>query len=181
MKRWAILFDRDGVLVQDPPDKRVETLDKVKIFPESVDALSRIATSDYLCFIVTNQAGISEGLLTEETFFAINDRMFELLAPSGIQFEKLYFSPDGPGSHSGMRKPNTGMLDELLSEYDIDVENSFMVGDRDSDIEFGRRGGLKTVLSERKDGLSFPHKNSSDPDHTISNLNELADIIESQD
>ena len=177
MKKKAILFDRDGVLVSDPPDKRVDTLEKVKIFPEAIDALGQIAKLNYQCFIITNQAGIAEGLITEEEFFAINERMYELLSPSGISFEKLYFSPDAPDSDSPRRKPNTGMLDELLNEYEIDVANSFMIGDRDSDIEFGKRGGLKTVLIERKDGLSFEHENKSKPDYVVGDLSEFAKIV----
>lgn len=173
----AILFDRDGVLVSDPPDKRVEKLSKVKIFPEAIDALARIAKSDYQCFIITNQAGISEGILTEQTFFEINNKMYELLEPSGIKFEKLYFNSDAADSNSPRRKPNTGMLDELLQEYDIDLSNSYMIGDRDSDIEFGKRGGLKTVLMERLDGLSYLHDNTSKPDHKISDLSQFADIV----
>lgn len=180
-KKRALLFDRDGVLLVDPPDKRIDTFDKVKIFPESIEALKGIARSEYLCFIITNQAGIAEGLLSEKEFFAINHRMFELLAPSNIHFEKLYFSPDSADSNSHRRKPNIGMLEELLREFDIDVENSYMIGDRDSDIEFGKRGGLKTVLVERADDLSYRHYNSSDPDYKVANLKEFADIVLGQD
>lgn len=179
MKRKAILFDRDGVLIADPPDKRVDTLEEVRIFPESIEALTKIAQTDYLCFIVSNQAGIAEGLLSDEMFHNVNDKMYTLLKPSGITFEKLYYSPDASDSHSDRRKPNTGMLDEILDEYDIDVENSFMIGDRDSDVEFGRRGGLQTILIQRVDGLSYSHKHTSDPSYIAKDLNEAVDIITS--
>ena len=94
-------------------------------------------------------------------------------------FSALAFHKN-PESNSHRRKPNTGMLEELLKEYEIDIENSFMIGDRDSDIEFGKRGGLKTILMERKDGLSFKHENKSKPDYKISDLNELAEIVKNQ-
>ena len=178
MQQKAILFDRDGVLIADPPDKRVDSTEKVSIFPESIDALSKIAKSGYLCFIITNQAGIGEGLITEAEFHTINDRMYQLLEPSDIKFEKLYFSVDTQDSNSHRRKPNTGMFEELVAEYDIDTENSFMIGDRDTDVEFGTRCGLKTILMDRQDDLSFAHVNSSSPTHIAKDLNEVASIVQ---
>ena len=179
MKSKAVLFDRDGVLTIEPPRKRILSVDEVRIFHESISALSRIAHLDYLCFIVTNQGAFAEGTLDEKTFHAINSRLFELLASSDIRFEKLYYNTDLPRSNTPNQKPNTGMLNKLLSEYDIDVANSFMIGDRDSDIEFGKRGGLKTILIVREDNLSYSHENFSSPDFRAKDLNEVVDIIKS--
>ena len=87
----VIFFDRDGTLVIDPPDLRVDSIDKVSLFPDTLQALKLLADNDYSVVIITNQAGIAEGLLDEAKFWEIQNKVIDLLKPSGIKVLKTYF------------------------------------------------------------------------------------------
>jgi histidinol-phosphate phosphatase family protein len=111
-----------------------------------LEALQLLATLDYGVFLVTNQAGIAEGLITMEQFNAINNRLLELLEPTGIQIRKTYVCPHGEGAVCDCRKPKPGMLQEAAREFDIDLAASWMLGDRATDVETGINAGTRTIL-----------------------------------
>ncbi len=142
----AVFLDRDGTLIFDPEDERVDTTEKIKLFPDSLEALRLLATLDFGIFIITNQAGISEGRINEEEFWKIQKTVLEQLAPSGIKILKTYMCPHGPNDGCDCRKPKPAMLLQAAKEFDIDLENSWMVGDRESDILAGKNAGTKTIL-----------------------------------
>jgi D-glycero-D-manno-heptose 1,7-bisphosphate phosphatase len=94
----AVFLDRDGTLtVGTPTYERVDSLEKVALLPNTIDALRLLATLDYGVFIVTNQAGISEGLITQSEFEAIHHKVLQLIAPSGILIMQTYLCPHSEG------------------------------------------------------------------------------------
>lgn len=144
----AVFLDRDGTVIVDPPDERVDRLDKIQLFPDTVEALKLLASLDYGVILVTNQAGIAEGRINEAEFRVINQCVLDMLAPSGIKILKTYMCPHAPPDNCECRKPKPTMLLEAAEEFDIGLADSWMVGDRQSDILAGIAAGTKTVLVE---------------------------------
>ena len=143
----AIFLDRDGTVnVGVPKYERVNSLDKVEILPNSIEALRQLDGMDYGVFFITNQAGLAEGLITQEDFDAINNKVLELVAPSGIKVLKTYVCPHGEDSTCDCRKPKPGLLLQAASEFDIDLAASWMIGDRSTDIMTGVNAGTKAIL-----------------------------------
>ncbi len=147
MSYKAVFLDRDGTIdVGTPTYERVDSLDKVRLLPKTIEALTKLAKLDYRVFIVTNQAGLAEGLIDKSEFAAIQDKLMGLLAPSGIQISGVYVCPHGENDSCGCRKPKPKLLLDAAEEYDIDLANSWMIGDRPSDVMAGVNAGVKSIL-----------------------------------
>lgn len=143
----AVFLDREGTLnVGVPTYERVDSLDKVQLLPKSIAALQLLSNMDYLVFLVTNQAGLAEGLITWDEFNEINDKILDLIAPSGITIRKTYVCPHGEHDNCECRKPKPKLLLDAAHEYDIDLANSWMIGDRPSDVMTGINAGTKAIL-----------------------------------
>lgn len=143
----AVFLDRDGTInVGTPTYERVDSLDKVELLPHTLEALRLLAGLDYEVFLVTNQAGLSEGLITMDQFHAINDKVLELIAPSGIKIRQTYLCPHGEQDNCDCRKPKPKLLLDAAREYNIDLSASYMIGDRQSDVMTGVNAGTQTIL-----------------------------------
>ena len=141
----VLFLDRDGTLSIDPPDEVVSSFDKIQLIPETLEAMRLLATLPYGVIIITNQLGIAEGKLTEADFHKYNNRILEMLAPTGVKILKTYFCPHSPEDNCDCRKPKPGMLLEAAKEFDIDLANSYMIGDRLTDVMAGKNAGTKTI------------------------------------
>src|SRR5271170_3450713 len=139
----VVFLDRDGTIIVDPPDERVDTEEKIQLFPQTIEALKLQASLDYGIIIITNQAGITEGRITEADFQRINAKVLETLQPSGINVLKTYVCPHSPEDNCDCRKPKPTMLLEAAKDFDIDLANSWIVGDHESDIKAGLGAGTK--------------------------------------
>ncbi len=142
----VVLLDRDGTIIVDPPDERVDTEEKIELFPDSIEALKYLADHDFAVIIVTNQAGISEGRITVNDFYRINNKVLEMLAPSGIKILKTFMCPHGPNDNCICRKPKPKMILDAAEEFNLNLANIYMVGDRESDVNAGINAGAKTIL-----------------------------------
>jgi D-glycero-D-manno-heptose 1,7-bisphosphate phosphatase len=143
----AIFLDRDGTINAGIPKyERVDSIDKVEMLPNSVEGLALLAKLDYLIFLVTNQAGLAEGLISQDEFDAINNEVLSQVSSSNIKIAKTYVCPHGESSDCDCRKPKPGLLLQARDEFDIDLAESWMVGDRLTDIQTGIDAGTKTVL-----------------------------------
>jgi histidinol-phosphate phosphatase family protein len=140
------LLDRDGTIIVDPPDERVDRVEKIELFPDTIEALGYLATNDFGIIIITNQAGIAEGRITEDEFWKIHHVVLEKIAASGVQVIKTFMSPHGSNEVNEWRKPGPGMLLAAAKEFDLNLENTYMVGDSASDIKAGIAAGSKTIL-----------------------------------
>jgi D-glycero-D-manno-heptose 1,7-bisphosphate phosphatase len=141
-----VLLDRDGTLIADPPDDRVDSLEKVALFSDTIDALKLLAQSGFSAVIITNQAGIAEGRLTKAEFDSLHQKILQMLAPSGIVILKTYMCPHGPEDNCVCRKPKPTLILRAAKEFAFDLQNTYMVGDREGDIAAGLAAGAKTVL-----------------------------------
>lgn len=142
----AVFLDRDGTIIVDPPDLRVDSIDELRLFPDTIEALTLLQSLDYDVFLITNQAGIGEGRYSFDQFHAINTAMLKMFEPSGIKIQRIYMCPHLPEVNCSCRKPQPKMLLEAAEDFDIDLANSYMIGDRQSDIMAGVNAGTKTIL-----------------------------------
>lgn len=171
------LLDRDGTIIAEPKDHRVESPDEISILEGSIEGLRYLAENGFSAIIITNQAGIGEGLITEDEFWALHQVVLDLIKPSGINILKTYMNGDRPGSGSKLRKPSPGMLLQASQEFGFSLEDVFMIGDRPTDVLAGINAGTKTILVDHDD---VGHK-APKPDYTVTNLYEAAQIVVSTD
>jgi D-glycero-D-manno-heptose 1,7-bisphosphate phosphatase len=169
----AVFLDRDGTLIVDPPDFRVDSMAKLHLFPDVFKAMKRLASLNYRVFMVTNQAGIAEGRLTEKDFNRLNDVVVELLEPTGVKIAKTYFCPHAEDAKCECRKPKPKLLFDAGREYELDLKNSWSIGDRESDIKAGKAAGTKTILVK----TGNQPVTSKDADYTANDLLEAIEYI----
>src|SRR6185437_12050805 len=137
----AVFIDRDGTIMEDT-DYCSHPKD-VRIFPGVLDALRRLKSRGFKLIIITNQSGIGRGLFTLDQYRAVEAELLEQLGVDLI--DATYFCPHLPGQHCSCRKPATGMILEATREYQIDLSRSFLVGDKDVDIDCARRAGVRSI------------------------------------
>jgi D-glycero-D-manno-heptose 1,7-bisphosphate phosphatase len=141
-----IFLDRDGTIIFDPEDERVDKEEKIKLFPDTIEALKYLASNNFSVVLITNQAGIAEGRINLQDFDRINNKVLEMLEPSGIKILKTYVCPHSPQDNCECRKPKPTMILEAAKEFNVDLAETYMIGDRESDILAGINAGAKTVL-----------------------------------
>ncbi len=140
-RRRAVFFDRDDTLIADIP--YLSDPGRVRLLPGAREATARLEAAGFLLFIASNQSGIGRGLCTFGQVDAVMNELLRQLAP--VRFSGVYYAPSIPGEPSDMRKPAPGMLLRAAQEHGLDLARSWMVGDKPSDVECGRRAGCRTV------------------------------------
>ncbi len=149
--RRIVFLDRDGTLNEEPADEQVDSLDKIRLMPGVVPALLDLQRAGYSFVVVTNQDGLGTDSLPQDRFDRAHRFILDLFASQGIEFEAVYLCPHFKHQDCACRKPRLGMLDPFLRDHEIDRERSFMVGDRDTDLEFAANLGIEG-LRIRLDG-----------------------------
>lgn len=130
---------------------------------------------DYKIFIITNQSGIKRGYYTKEDFHKLNSWMVKEFEKNGVKISEVKFCPHGPDDNCNCRKPKTAMIDEILKKHDIDLENSWLVGDKNSDIKCAKNANIKNTI-QVKSGHKFD-KNDSEADYICETIKDISDII----
>ena len=140
----ALFLDRDGVLNVLRPNDYVKCPDELEILPGVKEAIILLRRHYDLILIVTNQQGIGKGLMTEADLTAVHAKLQECL---GNTIDRIYYCPELERAHSFRRKPNIGMALQARRDYPgLRLKESVMVGDSMTDMLFGRRAGMQTVL-----------------------------------
>ena len=168
-KQKAIFLDRDGVINKYVGFLR--SIDEFELIEDVVRAINKINKSDYLAIVVTNQPVIARGEVTVEKLHVIHNKMETLLGNQGAYLDAVYYCPHHP--HKGYegevpqlkiecncRKPKPGMLLKAAEDFNIDLSQSWMVGDSENDILAGKNAGCKTVLIGKGDSDFFQDKNA---------------------
>ena len=151
--RSAVFLDRDGTLIEEPPDERVDRLEKIRLLPDVIPALLALKRAGFSLVMVTNQDGLGTPALPQDAFDRAHRFTLELFSSQGIDFEAVFICPHFLHDACGCRKPTLGLVEEYLKSHPIDVARSFMVGDRDTDLEFARNIGIDG-LRVRVDGAA---------------------------
>jgi len=139
----AIFLDRDGVIIKEK--NFLINPDEIKFYPGSIDALRSLG-DDYAKVVVSNQSGVSRGYFSENDVKTFNLSLDIALKEFDITIDGWYFCPHGPDDGCECRKPKTGLIVRAADDLGLDLKNSWMIGDKSSDIQAGSSAGLKTIL-----------------------------------
>jgi len=147
MKKKALFIDRDGTIVIEPPvDYQLDSLEKLEFYPKVIRNLYFIKKHlDFEFVMVTNQDGLGTSSFPEETFWPAHNKMLKTLEGEGIIFDDILIDRSFPEDNAPSRKPRTGMLTKYLSG-DYDLENSYVIGDRLTDVELAKNLGAKAIF-----------------------------------
>ncbi|WLD91545.1 HAD family hydrolase [Alkalihalobacillus sp. AL-G] len=162
----AVFLDRDGVI--NSYEKHVNKPDDLYLYGGVGPAIRRLNESGYMVFIVTNQGGVGLGFLTEENLAEIHEHLESELKKDGAAIDEITACTHKPKAGCGCRKPEAGMILELAEKYEVDLAESYMVGDRKTDIDAGKKAGTKTI---------FIGNEISTADYKASNLPKAIDWI----
>ena len=143
----AVFLDRDGTLIVEK--NYLHRPEEVEIFPGAGPALKRLVNAGFKLIIVTNQSGIGRGYYTLADAERVNNHVCADLARDGVRFEKAYIAPEAPDQPSRGRKPSPQFLFDARDEFDLNLAESFMVGDKLIDLECGWNAGVKKSILVR--------------------------------
>jgi imidazoleglycerol-phosphate dehydratase / histidinol-phosphatase len=149
----VLFIDRDGTLIEEPADEQIDSLQKIRLLPGVIPALLELKRANYRFVLVSNQDGLGTASFPHESFVEAQDFVRALLSSQGIEFEAEFFCPHRPQDGCGCRKPKTGLLTDYLREVALDREHSYVIGDRDTDLQLAANLGI-TGLRVRAAGPS---------------------------
>jgi len=141
--RRVLFLDRDGTLIEEPPDEQVDRLEKVRLMPGVIPALLELRRAGFDLVMVSNQDGLGTASLPRDAFERAHAFVLELFASQGIHFEAIFICPHFKHEECACRKPKAGLVEEYLRAHPIDARRSYMIGDRDTDLEFARNLGIE--------------------------------------
>lgn len=150
----VLFIDRDGTLVLEPPvDYQLDSLEKLEFYPKVFQYMSKIANElDYELVMVTNQDGLGTNSFPEDTFWPAQNKIINAFANEGVVFSEVYIDKTFPEENANTRKPRTGLLTKYFSDaYDLD--NSFVIGDRITDMELAKNLGAKGIYLSQDPNL----------------------------
>ncbi|MBR3829314.1 MAG: HAD family hydrolase [Bacteroidales bacterium] len=173
----ALFLDRDGVINQRIVDGYVTRPDDFLFIDGVLEAMAIFARHFDRIFVVTNQQGIGKGLMTEADLQAVHSYMLQQVQDAGGRIDRIYHCPTLKSEHSFMRKPSIGMALRARRDYsDVVLHRSVMVGDMESDMLFGRRARMQTVLVD--DQTNLARRNPHLVDLSFPNLISYAQYLE---
>ena len=162
MKR-ILFIDRDGTLIKEvPPSYQVDSFDKLEFYPYMFEYMGKIARElDYELLMVTNQDGMGTASFPEETFWPVQNLVMKCLENEGIGFTGVYIDRSFPKDNAPTRKPGTGMLTKYMDNDTYDLENSFVIGDRITDVQLAKNLGCKAIWLNNDPDLGGAEINDS--------------------
>lgn len=178
----AIFLDRDGTIIEDVG--YLNNPQDIKFIPGSIEAIKKLNEAGYKVIIITNQAGVARGLIIENMLQTLDKTIQKELLNGGAQIDAIYYCPHHAEhghypykQECGCRKPEPGMILKAAKDHNIDLSQSWMIGDKKSDIEAGQAAGTKTILVLTGQGKEHKDKLAKQTEHLAENLLEAAKII----
>ncbi len=183
MKR-VLFIDRDGTLIHEPPGTfQIDSFEKLKFVPGAITCLGKIAAeTDFELVMVSNQDGLGTDSLPEKDFYPAHNLMLEILAGEGIEFAEILIDSSFPHENKSTRKPGTAMLTKYLAGA-YDLANSYVIGDRLTDVELAKNLGAKAILlsapSASADGslLISPDSTNAEIEFVAENWRQIYDFL----
>lgn len=181
-KTKAIFIDKDGTLVKDVP-YNVDT-DKIELMPDAIESLKKLDQAGFKLFIISNQSGLARGLFLLKKLTRMFTFLDKLLASNGVNLDGVYVCPHHPegiikkyAKKCYCRKPAPGLIIQAAKEHNIDLEESFFIGDILNDVEAGIRAGCKTILVDNGNETEWVTSKLRTPDIIVNNLTEAIAFI----
>jgi imidazoleglycerol-phosphate dehydratase / histidinol-phosphatase len=162
----VLFIDRDGTLIEEPPDEQVDSLEKLRLTAGVIPALLRLRDRGWRFVMVTNQDGLGTEAFPRENFELCQQHMLAIFRSQGIEFDRVFVCPHDQSERCDCRKPRTGLLTRYLAETALDLERSAVVGDREADMELARNIGVRGMAvgdgwSAIADALTEGHRRAS--------------------
>lgn len=172
MKQKAVFIDRDGTLIEEV--NFLHRVEDLRYFPFTDEAIRLLKENGFLVVIVTNQSGIGRGIYTVDDMHSVHERIqADLTEP----IDAIYFCPHLPNAGCACRKPRLGMIESALADLPIDLENSWMIGDKNLDVELGLNAGVKPILVKTGYGEKHFPALERPPFAVAENLMEAVKIV----
>jgi len=150
----VLFIDRDGTIVLEPEGYQLDSLEKLEFFPKAFQYLAKIANElDYELAMVTNQDGLGTDSFPEDTFWPTQNFILKAFQNEGVLFDDIFIDRSFPEDNAPTRKPRTGMLTKYIDNPNYDLANSFVLGDRITDVELAKNLGAKAIFLKQEDGL----------------------------
>ncbi|MGL5317826.1 MAG: bifunctional histidinol-phosphatase/imidazoleglycerol-phosphate dehydratase HisB [Bacteroidales bacterium] len=147
MPKKVLFIDRDGTIIKEPPvDFQVDSLEKLEFIPGAITHLSRLSLLDYEIAMVTNQDGLGTPSFPEADFWVPQNKMMQILTGEKVRFDEVFIDKSFPEEQLPTRKPGTAMLHKYISNTQYDLANSYVIGDRITDIQLAKNLGCKGIL-----------------------------------
>lgn len=143
MQRAAFL-DRDGTICEDA--NYLSRPEDLKIFPFAAMAVNLLRENGFLIILITNQSGIARGFFSENDLREIHEKLVSEFAEQNARLDAIYFCPHSAENNCHCRKPQIGMIEQAAKDFSIDLENSWIIGDKAIDVETGCSANIKTAL-----------------------------------
>ena len=175
MSKRFVLLDRDGTI-----NEEVDHLSdpaQIELVPGSLEALRELRALGLGLIVVTNQANVGRGLLSEEQLSRIHARLASLLADGGVRLDAIYHCPHPPEDGCECRKPKPGMALAAAADHGFELSAAFVVGDHAADMGLGRAVGATTIFVMTGHGKGAPDHATERADHVAADLREAAGII----
>lgn len=173
MPKRVLFIDRDGTLVVEPENYQLDCLTKLEFYPKVFQYMSKIANElDFELAIVTNQDGLGTDSFPEDTFWPTQNFIIKAFENEAIQFDEIFIDKSFPEDNAPTRKPRTGMLTKYLNNPKYDLENSFVIGDRITDVELAKNLGSKAIFIKNEENLGG--------NEIATSLEELQNVISLQ-
>ncbi len=167
----VIFIDRDGTIVLEPKDYQLDSLEKLQFYPKTFQYLGKIAAElDYELVMVTNQDGLGTASFPEDTFWPTQHFILKAFENEGVLFDDILIDRSFPADNAPTRKPRTGMLTKYIDNPAYDLANSFVLGDRITDVALAKNLGAKAIFLKQQDGLGADEINESE------NLNDTISL-----
>lgn len=145
MPKHILFIDRDGTLIHEPMDHQIDSLEKLAYYPKVFQGMAAIAKLDFELVMVTNQNGLGTPSFPEETFWPVQNKIMQAFEDEGVKFAAVYIDPTFPEDHAPTRKPGTAMLTKYINNPEYDLKNSFVIGDRITDVKLAENLGCKAI------------------------------------
>ena len=150
----VLFIDRDGTIVIEPTDFQLDSLDKLEFYPKAFQYLAKIANElDYELVMVTNQDGLGTASFPEDTFWPTQNFILRAFENEGVLFDDIFIDRSFPADNAPTRKPRTGMLTKYIDNPNYDLTNSFVLGDRITDVALAKNLGAKAIFLKQQEGL----------------------------
>jgi imidazoleglycerol-phosphate dehydratase/histidinol-phosphatase len=150
----VLFIDRDGTIVIEPAGYQLDSLDKLEFYPKAFQYLAKIANElDYELVMVTNQDGLGTASFPEDTFWPTQNFILRAFENEGILFDDIFIDRSFPEDNAPTRKPRTGMLTKYIDNPNYDLANSFVLGDRITDVALAKNLGAKAIFLKQQEGL----------------------------
>lgn len=174
-----VFIDRDGVINVDPIGDYVKTWEDFQFENGALEALKQISDSGLEIIVISNQAGVGDGVFTEMALWDIHLRMLQVLEEKGIGVRGAYYCLHGKQAGCKCRKPETGLFERAAQGISFDPKKTYFVGDKVGDVDAGKRFGLRTIFVRTGHGkVDEPKlKNGLKPDHIVNNLSEAVTLL----